>query len=88
MHHSSIRPPLRGPQSLLPVRPRRTTLTCRCAAQYARFFRSCTSVMAAQTIDGTAIAKSVRQRLHAEIQKAQQLNPRFKPTLRIIQGMP
>ena len=41
--------------------------------------------MVATPIDGTAIAKGVRERLHADIQKIQQVNPRYKPTLRIIQ---
>ncbi|MBE7180691.1 MAG: hypothetical protein INR71_05695 [Terriglobus roseus] len=43
--------------------------------------------MAAQKIDGTAIAKGIRERLAADIQKRLQLNPRFKPCLRIVQGL-
>lgn len=43
--------------------------------------------MAASKIDGTAIAKSIREKLNAQIQKAQELNPRYKPSLVIIQGM-
>lgn len=41
--------------------------------------------MAGSKIDGTAIAKSIREKLHAQIQDAQQTNPRFKPSLKIIQ---
>ena len=36
-------------------------------------------------IDGTAIAKSIRERIHAQILEAQKLNPRYKPSLKIIQ---
>lgn len=41
--------------------------------------------MVARKIDGTAIAKSIRERLNAEIRKRQQTNPRYKPSLVIIQ---
>ena len=41
--------------------------------------------MTAIKIDGTAIAKAIRERLHAEIQSTQKINPRFKPSLKIIQ---
>ncbi|KAH8685734.1 formate--tetrahydrofolate ligase-domain-containing protein [Tricladium varicosporioides] len=41
--------------------------------------------MTATKIDGTAIAKSIRERLLGEIQEAQKINPRFKPSLKIIQ---
>jgi methylenetetrahydrofolate dehydrogenase (NADP+)/methenyltetrahydrofolate cyclohydrolase/formyltetrahydrofolate synthetase len=42
--------------------------------------------MTATKIDGTAIAKKIREKLHAEIQSAQTVNPRYKPSLKIIQG--
>jgi methylenetetrahydrofolate dehydrogenase (NADP+)/methenyltetrahydrofolate cyclohydrolase/formyltetrahydrofolate synthetase len=42
--------------------------------------------MTATKIDGTAIAKKIRERLHSEIEKTQKINPRFKPSLKIIQG--
>jgi methylenetetrahydrofolate dehydrogenase (NADP+)/methenyltetrahydrofolate cyclohydrolase/formyltetrahydrofolate synthetase len=42
--------------------------------------------MAAVKIDGTAIAKNIRESLKVEIQKAQESNPRFKPSLVIFQG--
>jgi len=41
--------------------------------------------MAGNKIDGTAIAKSIREKLHAQIQETQKTNPRFKPNLKIIQ---
>jgi methylenetetrahydrofolate dehydrogenase (NADP+)/methenyltetrahydrofolate cyclohydrolase/formyltetrahydrofolate synthetase len=40
----------------------------------------------ASKIDGTAIAKSIREGLKAEIEKTQVTNPRFKPNLVIFQG--
>lgn len=40
----------------------------------------------ASKIDGTAIAKSIREGLKAEIEKTQVINPRFKPNLVIFQG--
>jgi hypothetical protein len=44
--------------------------------------------MVATKLDGTAIAKGIRERLGQEIADKQKLNPRFKPTLKIIQGAP
>jgi hypothetical protein len=43
--------------------------------------------MTAQKLDGTAIAKSIREKLNAEILEKQKSNPRYKPSLVIIQGM-
>lgn len=43
--------------------------------------------MVAQKIDGTAIAKSIRVRINAEIKDKQRTNPRYKPSLVIIQGI-
>lgn len=42
--------------------------------------------MVAQKIDGTAIAKKIREGLAAEINEKSQANPRFRPSLKIIQG--
>ena len=42
--------------------------------------------MAALKIDGTAIAKRIREGLHAEILETQKANPKYKPSLKIIQG--
>jgi len=44
--------------------------------------------MTAQKIDGTAIAKGIRERLGAKINERQQQNPRYKPSLKIVQGEP
>ncbi|KAK0658196.1 C-1-tetrahydrofolate synthase [Lasiodiplodia hormozganensis] len=41
--------------------------------------------MVAAKIDGNAIAKSIRERLHEEIREKQSSNPRYRPALRIIQ---
>lgn len=41
--------------------------------------------MGASKIDGNAIAKSIREKLHAQIKETQKTNPRFKPCLKIIQ---
>jgi|TARA_R110002003_G_scaffold117_23_gene10507 methylenetetrahydrofolate dehydrogenase (NADP+)/methenyltetrahydrofolate cyclohydrolase/formyltetrahydrofolate synthetase len=42
--------------------------------------------MTATKIDGTAIAKSIRERLGAKIRERQAANPRYKPSLKIVQG--
>ncbi|KPI44442.1 C-1-tetrahydrofolate synthase, mitochondrial [Cyphellophora attinorum] len=41
--------------------------------------------MTATKIDGTAIAKSIRERLQQEIKDKQKVSPRYKPCLKIIQ---
>ncbi|KAH3914982.1 hypothetical protein HBI56_017090 [Parastagonospora nodorum] len=41
--------------------------------------------MTATKIDGTAIAKSIRERLGAKIKERQSANPRYKPSLKIVQ---
>ena len=43
--------------------------------------------MAAQKIDGTAIAKSIRERINVDIREKQKSNPRYNPSLVIIQGL-
>lgn len=50
-------------------------------------FSTSRPVMTAQKIDGTAIAKSIRARLHSEIQEKKKANPKYIPSLKIIQGM-
>lgn len=42
--------------------------------------------MTATHLDGTAIAKGIRERIGEEIAAKQKLNPRYKPSLKIIQG--
>lgn len=57
------------------------------SARSKRAFSSTSIVMAGTKIDGTAISKDIRERLKAEIAKTQEINPRFKPSLVIFQGM-
>ncbi|KAL6161456.1 tetrahydrofolate synthase [Exserohilum turcicum] len=51
----------------------------------ARQFSSTRFAMAGQKIDGTAIAKSIRERLGAKIKEKQAQNPRYRPSLKIVQ---
>ena len=41
--------------------------------------------MTATRIDGNAIAKAIREKIHAEIKEKQTSNPRYKPSLTIVQ---
>ena len=50
-----------------------------------RFFATTSRIMAAERLDGTAIAKSIRKKINAEIKKTQETNPRYKPSLTIVQ---
>src|SRR5687767_3545608 len=56
--------------------------TARCTRQ----FSSTRFAMVAQKIDGTAIAKGIRERLGAQIKEKQAKNPRYRPSLKIVQG--
>jgi hypothetical protein len=51
-----------------------------------RSFSMSTSTMTAIKLDGTAIAKSIREKLAAEVVEKQKLNPQYQPCLKIIQG--
>jgi hypothetical protein len=51
-----------------------------------RLFAHTTATMTAQKLDGTAIAKSIREKLNGEVLERQKSNPRYKPSLVIIQG--
>jgi hypothetical protein len=51
---------------------------------YRQFSRS-SIAMTATKIDGNAIAKDIREKLHTEIDATQKLNPRYRPSLKIIQ---
>lgn len=42
--------------------------------------------MVATKLDGNAIAKSIRERIGREIAERQKLNPRYRPSLKIVQG--
>lgn len=56
----------------------------RCVAK--RAFSTTGTKMAAQKIDGKAIAAKIRERLRAEILEKREANPRYQPCLKIIQG--
>jgi hypothetical protein len=40
----------------------------------------------AHRIDGTAIAKAIREKINADIHKKQESDPKYKPSLVIVQG--
>jgi methylenetetrahydrofolate dehydrogenase (NADP+)/methenyltetrahydrofolate cyclohydrolase/formyltetrahydrofolate synthetase len=42
--------------------------------------------MTASKIDGNAIARSIRERLGQEVKQKQETNPRYRPSLKIVQG--
>ena len=45
------------------------------------------STMTASKIDGSAIAKKIKIQISRDIQERQSINPAFKPSLVIIQGL-
>lgn len=53
----------------------------------SRSFSISAANMAGSKIDGTAIAKDIREKLKNEIAELQEKNSRFKPNLVIYQGM-
>ena len=67
--------------------PSSTKRTGSVASSLYRSFHTTRTTMVATRLDGTAIAKAIRERLAAEIVEKQEFNPRYKPNLRIIQGM-
>lgn len=84
-------PKSRGPRILSPCRSSPTSATTFYSFSshnitIRRNFSGTPAAMTATKIDGTAIAKSIRERLHTEIEKTQKSNPRYKPSLKIIQG--
>jgi hypothetical protein len=48
-------------------------------------FSSTSAAMTATKIDGTATAKEIRESIRADIENTQKANPRYKPSLKIIQ---
>ncbi|GAB7355634.1 hypothetical protein MBLNU459_g6355t1 [Dothideomycetes sp. NU459] len=50
-----------------------------------RGFSTALRAMTAEKIDGNAIAKSIRERIAGEIKQTQQRNPRYRPSLTIVQ---
>ena len=66
----------------VPVYEGRSILLC---VPGRRQFSSGTANMTAEKIDGTAIAKSIREKINADIKEIQKTNPRYKPSLTIVQ---
>jgi hypothetical protein len=60
--------------------------TCAIATTAQRQFSHSSANMTATKIDGTAIAKKIREGMRAQIKKRQETNPKFKPSLTIVQG--
>ncbi|KAL9613222.1 MAG: hypothetical protein Q9167_002238 [Letrouitia subvulpina] len=50
-----------------------------------KLFSNTSREMAAEKIDGTAVAKDIREKINASIKKVQETNPRYKPSLTIVQ---
>jgi len=73
--------------AFLPASP--AALTAPSFPQAVRWFSGSApaSTMAATKIDGTAVAKKIREKLRAEIAQIKEINPRFRPSLKIIQGL-
>lgn len=73
------------------IATRSSAIYCRLAHNnlrlFARQFSYTARTMTATKIDGTAIAKSIRERIAGEIQQKQSSNPRYKPSLTIVQGV-
>ena len=66
--------------------PRPHTSSKHCLrASKGRPFSASARVMGADKIDGTAIAKGIREKINAETKKTQETNPRYKPSLTIVQ---
>ena len=55
------------------------------SSSHRTFSTSSPSAMPAQKIDGTAVARSIRERINKDIAEKQALNPRYKPSLVIVQ---
>jgi hypothetical protein len=86
LHHRRLNPANWAPQT-----PHTHTLSIRQSssqASPAEFepYAEAQENMVASKIDGTAVAKAIRERLKNEIVEKQGINPRYKPCLKIIQG--
>jgi len=66
--------------------PRHLLYTAPATVNATRQFTGTAFRMTATKIDGTAIAKSIRERLGAKIKERQSANSRYKPSLKIVQG--
>lgn len=81
--HTTCSALLRSQNLLLPAVSSRSFCSPAAAAAPAA---APAEAMAAAKIDGTAIARKVREQLRAEIAEKKGINPRFQPCLKIIQG--
>ena len=86
-----LRPSLRSPKNTIdkkqtsrPALVHDSKRTSFCALS-RRQFSSSAPTMTATKIDGNAIAKSIREKINADIKEIQKTNPRYKPSLTIIQ---
>ena len=70
-----------GPGLIGPRQPRRN----QSLQQTRKNFSVRASAMAAVRIDGNAIAKRIREKIHAQIKETQASNPRYQPSLIIVQ---
>jgi hypothetical protein len=66
--------------------PRQLLYPAPASVNATRYFSGTAFRMTATKIDGTAIAKSIREKLGAKIKERQGANPRYKPSLKIVQG--
>lgn len=88
---TSVPRKLQPTSSLLnPVRLSKAALADRCIEKFRQYpfvrLLSCSPVtMAASKIDGNAIARDIREKIKANIKKTQETNPRYKPSLTIVQ---
>lgn len=94
--HPTIAPTATNPQSVFTRRrfptasrlsPLPTTSSSLVSSRNNRLFSTTTAAMVARQLDGTAIAKAIRERIGAEIAERQKANPRYQPCLKIIQSM-
>ncbi|KAL8741655.1 MAG: hypothetical protein Q9190_005759 [Brigantiaea leucoxantha] len=72
-------------QLVSPISSQPRQVDCILSAGCRRLSATVSSTMSAEIIDGTAIAKDIREKIHANIQKTQKTNPRYKPSLTIVQ---
>lgn len=94
--HPTIAPTATHPQSVFTRRrflaaarlsPLPTTSSSLASSRNNRLFSTTTAAMVARQLDGTAIAKAIRERIGAEIAERQKANPRYQPCLKIVQSM-
>lgn len=75
---------------LIPLKLSKASPALRCVGElrqypFARLLSYSSVAMAAAKIDGTAIARDIRETIKTNIKKTQEINPRYKPSLTIVQ---